>query len=148
MLFVRLFSLCLFRFGRFPLPFGVWEGLRFVIVSLPGVFSYLFYSHQLLRACLLGSKRKLPPAACKVRHAFLCGLPSKGRAVPWHNVHMYSRSFVKRLSKRKLPPAACKVRHAFLCGLPSKGRAVPWHNVHMYSRSFVKRLSPTHFLCT
>ena len=26
----------------FPLPLGVWEGLRFVIVSLPGLFSYLF----------------------------------------------------------------------------------------------------------
>ena len=39
-LFVRLFDLCLF--GRFPLPLGVWEGLRFVIVALPGLFSYLF----------------------------------------------------------------------------------------------------------
>ena len=27
---------------RFPLPIGVWEGLRFVIVPLPGLFSYLF----------------------------------------------------------------------------------------------------------
>ena len=27
---------------RFPLPLGVWEGLRFVIVALPGLFSYLF----------------------------------------------------------------------------------------------------------
>ena len=27
---------------RFPLPHGVWEGLRFVIVALPGLFSYLF----------------------------------------------------------------------------------------------------------
>ena len=25
----------------FPLPLGVWEGLRFVIVALPGLFSYL-----------------------------------------------------------------------------------------------------------
>ena len=33
-LFVRLFSLCLFRW--------VWEGLRFVIVALPGLSSYLF----------------------------------------------------------------------------------------------------------
>ena len=29
-------------FCRFPLLFGVWEGLRFVIVALPGLFSYLF----------------------------------------------------------------------------------------------------------
>ena len=26
----------------FPLPLGVWEGLRFVIVALPGLFSYFF----------------------------------------------------------------------------------------------------------
>ena len=26
---------------RFPLSFDVWEGLRFVIVALPGLFSYL-----------------------------------------------------------------------------------------------------------
>ena len=37
--FVRfvLVSIC-----RFPLPLGVWEGLRFVIVALPGLFTYLF----------------------------------------------------------------------------------------------------------
>ena len=29
---------------RFPLPLGVWERLRFVIVALPGLFSYLFVS--------------------------------------------------------------------------------------------------------
>ena len=28
---------------RFPLPLGVWEGLRFVIVALPGPFSYLCF---------------------------------------------------------------------------------------------------------
>ena len=28
---------------RFPLPLAVWEGLRFVIVALPGLFSYLFF---------------------------------------------------------------------------------------------------------
>ena len=27
---------------RFPLPLGVWEELRFVIVAFPGLFSYLF----------------------------------------------------------------------------------------------------------
>ena len=26
----------------FPLPLDVWEGLRLVIVALPGLFSYLF----------------------------------------------------------------------------------------------------------
>ena len=29
---------------RFPLPLWVWQGLRFVIVALPGHFSYLFFS--------------------------------------------------------------------------------------------------------
>ena len=33
-------------FCRFPL--GVWEGLRFVIVALPGLFSYLFFPTQIL----------------------------------------------------------------------------------------------------
>ena len=28
---------------RFSLPLGVWEGLRFVIVALPGLFSDLFF---------------------------------------------------------------------------------------------------------
>ena len=28
---------------RFTLLLGVWEGLRFVIVALPGLFSYLFF---------------------------------------------------------------------------------------------------------
>ena len=42
-LFVRLFGLCLFRFVGF-LFLGVWEGLRFVIVALPGLLSYLFYT--------------------------------------------------------------------------------------------------------
>ena len=27
----------------FPLPFGVWEGLRFVTVALRGLYSYLFF---------------------------------------------------------------------------------------------------------
>ena len=31
---------------RFPLPIGVWEGLRFVIVALSGLFSYLFYLYH------------------------------------------------------------------------------------------------------
>ena len=30
---------------RFPLPLSIWEGLRFVIVALPGLFSYLCFSY-------------------------------------------------------------------------------------------------------
>ena len=33
---------------RFSLPLGVWEGLRFVIVALPGFFSSLFFLPSLL----------------------------------------------------------------------------------------------------
>ena len=33
---------------RFPLPLGVWEGLRFVIVALPGLFSYLFFIYAVI----------------------------------------------------------------------------------------------------
>ena len=33
---------------RFSLPLGVLEGLRFVIVALPGLFSYLFYVSNVL----------------------------------------------------------------------------------------------------
>ena len=32
-------------FCLFPLPLGVWEGLRLVIVALPGLFSYLLFSY-------------------------------------------------------------------------------------------------------
>ena len=35
---------------RFPLPLGVWERLRFVIVALPGLFSYPFFSYTKLKA--------------------------------------------------------------------------------------------------
>ena len=30
-------------FCWFPLPLGVWEGLLFAIVELPGLFFYLFF---------------------------------------------------------------------------------------------------------
>ena len=33
---------------RFPLPLGVWEGLRFVIVALPGLLSYLLLTLSML----------------------------------------------------------------------------------------------------
>ena len=39
-LFVRLFDLRLFGFDYFFFSLGVWEGLRFVIVALPVLFSY------------------------------------------------------------------------------------------------------------
>ena len=38
--FVRFALVC---FCLFPLPLGICEGLRFVIVALPGLFSYSFF---------------------------------------------------------------------------------------------------------
>ena len=66
-LFVRLFDrFVLVWIGRFPLPLGVWEGLRFVIVALPGIslnFSfYRFYmtSLQVMLSDVKGSNKVSP----------------------------------------------------------------------------------------
>ena len=50
-LFLRLFDLRLFAF-MFLLSFGVWEGLRPVIVALSGLFSYFFAVHMENRSIL------------------------------------------------------------------------------------------------
>ena len=54
---------------RFPLPLGVWEGLRFVIVALPGLFSYLFFTNK--------HKTKLVNLSCQRQEALFC-LDSQG----------------------------------------------------------------------
>ena len=41
--FRTFFRFVLVWICRFPLHLGVWEGLRFVFVALPGLFSYLFF---------------------------------------------------------------------------------------------------------
>ena len=46
---------------RFPLPVGVWEGLRFVIVALLGLLFYLFFLHTTpVVFVLCGDSRKSP----------------------------------------------------------------------------------------
>ena len=40
--FVRFMLVLICRFPL-PLPLGVWEGLRFVIMTLPELFSYFFF---------------------------------------------------------------------------------------------------------
>ena len=40
--FRTFYRFALVWFCRFPLPLGVWDGLRFVIVAFPGLFSYPF----------------------------------------------------------------------------------------------------------
>ena len=56
--FVRLFDLRLFGFV-FPLPLGVREGLRPVIVAIPGLFFYLFTK---LFAKVISRRQKSPLA--------------------------------------------------------------------------------------
>ena len=60
-------NLCAFRtFVRFvlvwicwfPLPLGVWERLRFVIVALPGLFSYLFFGNPCRMLVAMATKTK------------------------------------------------------------------------------------------
>ena len=43
-LFVHLLGLRLFGLCLFPLPLRVCDGLRLMIMALPGLFSYLFYT--------------------------------------------------------------------------------------------------------
>ena len=38
---------------RFPLPLGVWEGLRFVIVAFNGLFSYLILGSSFKLICYI-----------------------------------------------------------------------------------------------
>ena len=59
---VRFVRFVLVWVCRFPLPLGVWEGLRFVILSLPGLFSYLLFSPMRLS----WSSMKTPAARNKI----------------------------------------------------------------------------------
>ena len=43
-----------------PLPLGVWEGLQFVIVALPGLFSYLFLVGSIRVTCRSKIAKILP----------------------------------------------------------------------------------------
>ena len=63
----KLSALCTFvRFALvwfclFPLSLGVWEGLRFVIVALPGLFSYFFFIYLVcfvVISLLFGASRR------------------------------------------------------------------------------------------
>ena len=58
---------------RFLLPLDFWEGLRFVIVALPGLFSYLFLVSELN----VGLKSLLQQSLSKLK--FYCDLVYKLR---------------------------------------------------------------------
>ena len=51
--FRTLVRFALVWFCLFSLPFGVWEGLRFVIVALPGLFSYHFFHYSVVYIFIL-----------------------------------------------------------------------------------------------
>ena len=44
--FRTFFRFVLVWICRFSFPLGVWEGLRFVSVALPGLFSYLIFQYD------------------------------------------------------------------------------------------------------
>ena len=70
--FRKFVRFALVWFYLLPLPLGVWEGLRLVIVALPGLFSYPFLSPDISRWGLL--KRVRPSV-----------LPSEIPSVRRHN---------------------------------------------------------------
>ena len=63
-------------FCLFPLPLGVWEGLRFVIVALPGTFLLLFFFFFFfffffITAYEVSIKSKLPFSVCTCNQFFV-----------------------------------------------------------------------------
>ena len=44
--FLTFVRFALVWFCLFPLPLGVWEGLRLVIEALPGFFSYFIFANK------------------------------------------------------------------------------------------------------
>ena len=64
---------------RFLLPLGVWEGLRFVIVPLPGLFAYLFfllYARKKYNILFLGRATLAENGFwCNFQETYFCRLP-------------------------------------------------------------------------
>ena len=82
-------------------------GMKRELVAAPWTSSRRFshvlwlkvHSHLLLRACLLGSKRKLPPPACQIQRTSLCGLDqvfwlAENKKWVWH-FNLFSMTMVK-----------------------------------------------------
>ena len=58
---------------RFPLPLGVWEGLRFAIVALPGLFSYLFLISRSLVPFILLGRENSPLSSSRYNNVYWQG---------------------------------------------------------------------------
>ena len=66
--FCTFARIALVLFCLFPLPLGVWEGLRLEIVALSGLFSYLFSSpeHEVLMVSYYGQSMSVVRRASSV----------------------------------------------------------------------------------
>ena len=80
---------------RFPLPLGVWEGLRFVNVALPGLFSYLFFFVCIVCICSRASQ-----SAFGV-NSFICWAKYNIAFIIFLRVTVYNSAF-RNLSKTKI----------------------------------------------
>ena len=70
---------------RFPLPFGVWEGLRFVIVALPGLFSYLFLKLSTIKFsfCVSGFSQISGKTKCRILLICILRIMSSLGSILW-----------------------------------------------------------------
>ena len=76
--FVRFALVC---FCLFPLPLDVWEGLRFVTVAFPGLFSYPFFSYVEFVLSMLVSF----PFCCR----FLGKAVIRDYGISWVSLHIF-----------------------------------------------------------
>ena len=81
-------------FCPFPVPLGAWEGLRFVILAFPGLFSYLFYDcintiYQFIKSFL------------DIKCPFLRNMEPLTATTPLRN-HAYSNILKTLQKKRKI----------------------------------------------
>ena len=84
---------------RFPLPLGVWEGLRFVIVALPRLFSYLLFRCTYFVPVFSFIHR--PRQEKMYILIFVIFVPSGDINLPQYPPRSQVRCFVNRMKKKK-----------------------------------------------
>ena len=88
--FCRFVQFALVWFCLFPLPLGVWEGLRFVLVGVPGLFSYLFFLYEM---------HHISPLCCSTKRCSFFIQP-KGRQATFYGKLC---NHMKNVNKTKTP---------------------------------------------
>ena len=89
---------------RFPLPLGVWEGQRFVIVAFPGLFSYLVLQTTVLHMKRLNQTESpiSPETLCslfpKAILFYFYSLPPTVLKSDWLKHNNYFRRTVRKLT--------------------------------------------------